>query len=181
MNVAEYVLFTGICYWIASPPERLARLVNSYMADSRLVSYLPNIIRRALTVKRMPKELVIAVCFCGAAKTTSVGIPLTGAMWSQLDNFTIASIQVPVLLYTVEQVFVAQFFTIFFEWWISRDKKGEPDTESTTSREQRLAVDGQEDGIVQGNQDRKGDRDEDKGGQVSTDLRNANMSIEKNV
>ncbi|KAI0381006.1 hypothetical protein F5Y04DRAFT_256478 [Hypomontagnella monticulosa] len=136
MNVAEYILFTAICYWIASPPETLARLINGYVADSRAGLYLPRIIRRVVTVKRMPKELVVAVCFCGAAKTTSVGIPLAASMWAQLDNFTISSIQVPVLLYTVEQVFVAQFFTIFFKWWLHRTKKGVSDAESTGTREQ---------------------------------------------
>jgi solute carrier family 10 (sodium/bile acid cotransporter), member 7 len=74
---------------------------------------------------------VVAVCFCGAAKTTSLGIPLITAMWSQLDNRTISSIQVPVLLYTMEQVFVAQFFTIFMKHWLQKGAKGdEEDVES---------------------------------------------------
>ncbi|KAI0145895.1 hypothetical protein F4776DRAFT_382232 [Hypoxylon sp. NC0597] len=145
LNIAEYILFTAICYWVASPPEVVTRLVNSFVADSKLGSYLPGLLRRALTVKKMPKELVVAVCFCGAAKTTSVGIPLAAAMWSQLDNFTISSIQVPVLLYTVEQVFVAQFFTIFFKWWLHRTKKEALDAESATTREQGLATDEQQD------------------------------------
>lgn len=122
--MAEYLLFTLICYYIAYPPKLLTRLVNAYMVDSWLGSHLPDSLRRVMTVKRMPRELVIAVCFCGAAKTTSLGIPLVAAMWSKLDDFTISSIQVPVLLYTVEQVFVAQFLTIFFKWWLQRNKKG---------------------------------------------------------
>lgn len=142
LNIAEYILFTAICYWIASPPEILVRLVNGHIAESRLGSYLPEVVKRAMTIKKMPKELVVAVCFCGAAKTTSVGIPLAAAMWSQLDNFTISSIQVPVLLYTVEQVFVAQFFTIFFKWWLHRDEKGTSDAESNSSREQSHTTDG---------------------------------------
>ncbi|KAI1374926.1 putative sodium bile acid cotransporter [Hypoxylon crocopeplum] len=146
LNIAEYILFTAICYWIASPPKVLTRLVNDHFAGSRLVSYLPGTIKRALTVRRMPKELVVAVCFCGAAKTTSVGIPLAASMWSQLDNFTISSIQVPVLLYTVEQVFVAQFFTIFFKWWLQRTDKEELDAESATTGDQRQILDEQDDG-----------------------------------
>ncbi|XXH04932.1 hypothetical protein Hte_011354 [Hypoxylon texense] len=144
LNIAEYILFTAVCYWIASPPDFLARFVNGYVVDSRLGSYLPRMVKRAVTIRKMPKELVVAVCFCGAAKTTSVGIPLAAAMWSQLDNFTISSIQVPVLLYTVEQVFVAQFFTIFFKWWIRRDEKGTSDAESGTSKEQRHIGDGKD-------------------------------------
>ncbi|KAI1128564.1 sodium bile acid symporter [Nemania abortiva] len=131
INVAEYLLFTVICYYIAFPPRPVVRVVNEYIADSRVGSRLPSMLRRAVTAKRMPRELVVAVCFCGAAKTTSVGIPLAAAMWSQLDNFTISSIQVPVLLYTVEQVFVAQFLTIFFKWWLQRSKKHATDAESS--------------------------------------------------
>ncbi|OTA66697.1 hypothetical protein K449DRAFT_391154 [Hypoxylon sp. EC38] len=172
LNIAEYILFTAICYWIASPPKVVTKIVNSYVADSKLASCLPGLLRRAMTVKKMPKELVIAVCFCGAAKTTSVGIPLVAAMWSQLDNFTISSIQVPVLLYTVEQVFVAQFFTIFFKWWLHRAKKAALDAESTTTRE-GLATDEQQDTI------RLGDGNINHG--APAELLNASMLREKQV
>lgn len=50
------------------------------------------------------EEETIAVCFCGAAKTTSLGIPLVAAMWAAADDLTRALIQIPVLLYTIEQV-----------------------------------------------------------------------------
>lgn len=158
LNIAEYILFTAICFWIASPPEILVKLINPYVADSRLGSRLPKTIRRAITVKKMPKELVVAVCFCGAAKTTSVGIPLTSAMWSQLDNYTISSIQVPVLLYTVEQVFVAQFFTIFFKWWIHRNEKAVLDTESTATGEQGYVMNEEED-ILEGERNDNGNHE----------------------
>ncbi|RWA07897.1 hypothetical protein EKO27_g7204 [Xylaria grammica] len=129
INIAEYLLFTTICYYIAYPPQSVAVLLNAYIADSKMGSRLPGILRRAITIKRMSRELVIAVCFCGAAKTTSVGIPLAAAMWSKLDNYTISSIQVPVLLYTVEQVFVAQFLSMFFKWWLQRSIKPGPGVE----------------------------------------------------
>ncbi|KAI0118925.1 sodium bile acid symporter [Nemania sp. FL0031] len=144
INVAEYLLFTVICYYIAFPPRPVVRVVNVYIADSRIGSRLPGVVRRAVTVKRMPRELVVAVCFCGAAKTTSVGIPLAAAMWSQLDNFTISSIQVPVLLYTVEQVFIAQFLTIFFKWWVQRSRKPATDVECSEADD----IDGNEQAIT---------------------------------
>ncbi|KAI0395345.1 sodium bile acid symporter [Xylariaceae sp. FL0594] len=123
MNVAEYLLFTVICYYLSYPPRHLVRLSDSLVAGYKIGARLPRGLKRTLSIQRMSPELVIAVCFCGAAKTTSIGIPLTAAMWSEQDNFTIASIQVPVLLYTVEQVFVAQFLTIFFKWWLQRVTK----------------------------------------------------------
>ncbi|KAI0142943.1 sodium bile acid symporter [Xylariaceae sp. FL1272] len=129
VNVAEYLFFTVLCYYIAYPPLRLGRVVNEYVADSKAGSHLPRQVRQALRVKRMSPELVIAVCFCGAAKTTSIGIPLVAAMWSKLDDYTISAIQVPVLLYTVEQVCIAQFLTIFFKHWLKRRTKDISDEE----------------------------------------------------
>ncbi|KAH9906449.1 putative sodium bile acid cotransporter [Xylariomycetidae sp. FL2044] len=136
MNIAEYILFTAICYSVSQPPDRLARLINPHAADSRIGSRLPSRLRRAVTVTKMPREQVVAVCLCGAAKTTTLGIPLAAAMWSQLDNYTISAIQVPVLLYTVEQVFVAQFLTIFFKRWLRKGSKETGDAESTATAEQ---------------------------------------------
>jgi solute carrier family 10 (sodium/bile acid cotransporter), member 7 len=89
---------------MARPPAVICNFLNAYVAESRLLAKCPCIVRRALTVRRMGMDLTIAVCFCGAAKTTSLGIPLVSAMWSQADNLTRAYIQVPVLLYTIEQV-----------------------------------------------------------------------------
>ena len=135
MNVAEYALFTVLCFYAAYPPTALSRVVNGAVADSRAARrWLPGPVRRATTVRRMDPAQVVAVCFCGAAKTTSLGIPLVAAMWSQMDNFTISSIQVPVLLYTVEQVFVAQFFTIYFKHWMAKvTKEDATDAESTAA------------------------------------------------
>ncbi|KAI1110261.1 sodium bile acid symporter [Nemania sp. NC0429] len=135
INVAEYLVFTAICYLIAYPPRPVVAALNRHVAESRTVgARLPGPLRRAVTARRMPRELVVAVCFCGAAKTTSVGIPLAAAMWSRQDNLVISSIQVPVLLYTVEQVFVAQFLTVFFKWWLRRggeEQQAPPDMESS--------------------------------------------------
>ncbi|KAK7918331.1 sodium bile acid cotransporter [Apiospora marii] len=120
MNLVLYAFFTVICFYAAYPPHFLTRNINKIGAESEMGSRLPQILRRALTVKQLPKVEVIAVCFCGAAKTTSVGIPLAEAMWAQHDDLTKSLVQVPILLYTTEQVFVAQFLTIFFSWWLER-------------------------------------------------------------
>lgn len=104
INVALYLLFTVICFYSARPPLFLSRVVNPWVTESKFGKKLPNIIRRALTVKHMSKKQTIAVCFCGAAKTTGLGIPLVTAMWASADNLTRAYIQIPVLLYTIEQV-----------------------------------------------------------------------------
>ena len=70
--------------------------------------------------KRMSPEETIAVCFCGPAKSTALGIPLLYAMWQPVDLFIKAKTSVPVLLYTTEQICVAHFFVQLFRWWRSR-------------------------------------------------------------
>ncbi|KAH7037827.1 putative sodium bile acid cotransporter [Microdochium trichocladiopsis] len=142
VNIAEYLFFTALCFYIANPPLWAVKHVNIHVADSKLGSKLPPAIRRGFTVKRMPRDQTIAVCFCGAAKTTSLGIPLIAAMWSQMDDFTISAIQVPVLLYTVEQVFVAQFFTIFFKNWLEKESKAASDVETADGDPPVVDVDG---------------------------------------
>ncbi|KAM0819205.1 putative Sodium/bile acid cotransporter [Seiridium cardinale] len=123
MNLALYMVFTVVCYYAAYPPDLLCRLVNTWVVDSKLGVRLPSLIRRAITVRKMPKDQVVAVCLCGAAKTQALGIPLADAMWAQSPDLTRSLIQIPILLYTMEQVFAAQFLTILLRWWLQRDKK----------------------------------------------------------
>jgi sodium/bile acid cotransporter 7 len=122
MNIAFYLVFTVICFYAARPPLDLANRINPVLADSKLGARMPSIIRRAITVRQISITETIAICFCGAAKTTSLGIPLVSAMWNSSDNLTRAYIQIPVLLYTIEQVFMAQIIVYFFKWFLKRRK-----------------------------------------------------------
>ncbi|KAM0436876.1 hypothetical protein ACHAPT_002589 [Fusarium lateritium] len=121
INVALYAIFTVICFYAARPPERFVDWVSS----SWFGRHLP----RALLPARMSKEQTIAVCFCGAAKTTSLGIPLVSAMWARADDLTRAYIQIPVLLYTIEQVFMAQMVVYLFRWYMRRGRDKTQDDE----------------------------------------------------
>lgn len=113
MNIALYFIYTAICFFSARPPAFLADWINPLLAESKVAGRLPRMLRRALTIRRMPREQMIAVCFCGAAKTTSLGIPLVTAMWNASDDLTRAFIQIPVLLYTIEQVWCWTFSFLF--------------------------------------------------------------------
>lgn len=152
MNIAIYLVFTLLCFFAARPPAVLARAINPRVADSRLGRRLPKFVRRAMTLRQMSMEETIAVCFCGAAKTTSLGIPLVSAMWAQSDDLTRAFIQIPVLLYTIEQVglatvqkvfitnscyqvFVAQMLVHFFKWYTRRLDRSQSDSETQTETE----------------------------------------------
>ncbi|KAF9871630.1 hypothetical protein CkaCkLH20_10828 [Colletotrichum karsti] len=125
MNVGLYMLFTLICFYSARPPKRLCDAVNPRVADSEFMRRSPSLLRRIVTARQLSREQTIAVCFCGAAKTTSLGIPLATAMWTQSDDLTRALIQIPVLLYTIEQVFMAQILVYVFKWYLRRSAKAE--------------------------------------------------------
>lgn len=111
--MALYLIFTVVCFLSARPPAFLCALgtppspsPSPSSTPSSASSLLTRLSRRILSLifRRMPREQVVAVCFCGAAKTTSLGIPLVAAMWSASDDLTRSLIQIPVLLYTIEQV-----------------------------------------------------------------------------
>lgn len=116
MNVGLYALFTAVCFVAARPPHRLVVAFESRAAQR----YIPRIVRRVIAPKQMSKEQCVAVCFCGAAKTTSVGIPLVAAMWHSKGADTQATLAIPVLLYTMEQVFLAQVLVYVFRWYLRR-------------------------------------------------------------
>ena len=124
--------FTIICYYLARPPLKLVQLVNSHIVGSDRFTRVPEGLKRWIRLRRMSIELTIAICFCGAAKTTSVGIPLVASMWAHQDDLSRAEIQIPVLLYTMEQVFMAQILVYIFKWYLRRSVK-ERDEESASS------------------------------------------------
>lgn len=142
MNVGLYALFTGVCFVAARPPRRLVATFETRAAQQ----FIPRPVRRVVAPKQMSKEQAVAVCFCGAAKTTSVGIPLVAAMWHSKVAETQATLSIPVLLYTMEQVFLAQMLVYVFRWYLRRGEahKESMDMEALRAR-QRLGGRGVED------------------------------------
>ncbi|OQE22873.1 hypothetical protein PENFLA_c012G03656 [Penicillium flavigenum] len=108
-NIILYITLTAVCFLCSRPPQ-----IFSSRRWSKPI------------FKRMSPEETIAVCFCGPAKSTALGIPLLYAMWQPVDLFIKAKTSVPVLLYTTEQICVAHFFVQLFRWWHSRivEKEG---------------------------------------------------------
>lgn len=119
MNMGLYILFTVICFVLARPPHNFVKRVIA----SRLATLsIPWPLRHFITPRQISKEQTVAVCFCGAAKTTGVGIPLVAAMW--------ATIAIPVLLYTMEQVFLAQILVYVFKCYLKRSVHSDLDMEN---------------------------------------------------
>ncbi|KAI9035291.1 uncharacterized protein KD926_003785 [Aspergillus affinis] len=105
-NIALYIFLTALCFILCRPPLVLCKLG----LGGKHVSVF----------KRISPEETIAVCFCGPAKSTALGIPLLYAMWTPLDLVVKAKTSVPVLLYTTEQICVAHFFVHVLGRWRRR-------------------------------------------------------------
>ena len=116
MNIVLYGFFTAICFTMSRPPRRLVAAFEAGPVET----HVPRCVRRAVAPKQMTKEQAVAVCFCGAAKTSAVGIPLVSAMWAEKDVLTRSYLTIPVLLYTMEQVFLAQLLVYVFRHYLKR-------------------------------------------------------------
>ncbi|KAL2856885.1 putative sodium bile acid cotransporter [Aspergillus pseudodeflectus] len=123
-NIALYVFLTAVCFALSRPPQSLCRRTT---------------FDRWQIFKQIPPVEAIAVCFCGPAKSTALGIPLLYAMWTPVDLFLKAKTSVPVLLYTTEQMFVAHFFVHAFRWWTRRLDKRRDWEEAAGDRQQSHA------------------------------------------
>ncbi|KAF9892430.1 hypothetical protein FE257_001538 [Aspergillus nanangensis] len=114
-NVALYIFLTAVCFVLCRPPRWLGDISPDKHRYVR--SGAKHLFRR------ISPEETIAVCFCGPAKSTSLGIPLLYAMWTPLDLFIKAKTSIPVLLYTTEQICVAHLFVQLFRRWLERLEK----------------------------------------------------------
>ncbi|OOQ88477.1 sodium bile acid transporter family protein [Penicillium brasilianum] len=119
-NIALYVALTGISFFSSRPPK--------FLLNHRWFQPI---------LKSLPPEETIAVCFCSPAKSTALGLPLLYAMWAPVDFYTKAKTSVPVLLYTTEQICVAQFFVQLFRRWHARIAEKE-DGEAEVDADGRL-------------------------------------------
>ncbi|EEP80045.1 conserved hypothetical protein [Uncinocarpus reesii 1704] len=105
-NIGLYLFLTGICFFFCRPPK--------FLTSNRFGGRV---------FPRLAPAETIAVCFCGAAKTTGLGIPMLYAMYKSNDVSLNARMSVPVILYTIEQIFCARFLIQPFRSW-SRKSHG---------------------------------------------------------
>ncbi|KAL1961156.1 hypothetical protein VTO42DRAFT_3101 [Malbranchea cinnamomea] len=125
LNVALYLTFTVLCFTLCRPPKRLR-------TNRRFLRHI---------LPPIPPGETIAICFCGPAKTTGLGIPLLYAMYKGGDMARNAKTSVPVILYTTEQIFCAHFMVRLFRRWLRRmeGKAGDRDREAGTAPEGEAA------------------------------------------
>lgn len=113
-NLIVCIAFTVFAFYCARPPRFLRR-------------FSPRVFRS------VEKTEAISICFCAPAKTQALGIPLIAAMYTSADDQTRALIQVPMILYTAEQILVGQVLVWLFKRWLAQDK--EKDVEASVITE----------------------------------------------
>lgn len=118
MNVTLYLFLTAGCFFLARPSKWMLPKALEPGNKGSIMWKVHNAI-----IKRMPVGETIAICFCGPAKTTGLGIPLLYSMYSKNDMFDNARMSVPVILYTTQQIFAAHFMVHLFHWWGEKTKK----------------------------------------------------------
>ncbi|ODV89738.1 hypothetical protein CANCADRAFT_4362 [Tortispora caseinolytica NRRL Y-17796] len=88
-----------------------------------LVSYYPP--KSKFIAKFWPgfdDRVIISLAFCGPAKTQGLGIPLVASMWANENPGFVSTIQLPIVLYTTLQIFVANFNVLIYRRWIKQRK-----------------------------------------------------------
>ncbi|KAF3942441.1 hypothetical protein ABW19_dt0208040 [Dactylella cylindrospora] len=107
VNVGLYVFFTALCVLLCC--YRIPYPAFHWKECRFGISHL----------EKFEREVFIAISFCAPAKTTGLGIPMVSAMWTRYPEEVKAKIQIPVVLYTIEQIFIAQALV----WWFQRQNK----------------------------------------------------------
>ncbi|KAL1410013.1 LRR receptor-like serine/threonine-protein kinase RGI2 [Vanrija albida] len=119
INIVLCVSFTALSFYLCRPPAALTRL-------------------SPFIFKQINKKETISILFCAPAKTQALGIPLISAMYTTSTDMTRALIQVPMILYTVEQILVGQVLIAMCQRWLAQDKV--PDAEAPTPDDRTIAT-----------------------------------------
>ncbi|KAF3903028.1 hypothetical protein AA313_de0200976 [Arthrobotrys entomopaga] len=110
VNIGLYIFFTALCVLLCRVP-----IPYLWFRWKEKRFYLERL-------KILDRGVFISICFCAPAKTTGLGLPMVTAMWMKFPDDTKAKIQIAVVLYTIEQIFIAQALV----WWFRREKRQEP-------------------------------------------------------
>jgi sodium/bile acid cotransporter 7 len=66
----------------------------------------------------LPRDDVIAVCYCVPAKTPAMGVPLAHVMFIGLSTQLESKIQIPLVIYQGLQIVAGSLLTILFRNWM---------------------------------------------------------------
>ncbi|CAF9932306.1 MAG: hypothetical protein GOMPHAMPRED_006546 [Gomphillus americanus] len=77
----------------------------------------------AFTTARLwlPREDVVAVCYCVPAKTPAMGVPLVQTIYFGLSRFDQSKLQIPMVFFQGLQIAGGSLLIGAFRWWVGRD------------------------------------------------------------
>lgn len=70
----------------------------------------------------LPKQDVVACCYCCPAKTPAMGVPLSSVMYVGLTAINKSKIQIPMVVYQAFQIAAGSVLTIVFRKWIPSEE-----------------------------------------------------------
>ncbi|KAG0743973.1 hypothetical protein G6F57_009211 [Rhizopus arrhizus] len=69
---------------------------------------------------RFTKKDSVAIMYCGATKTVSMGIPLINVLYSDTSYGIVGLLSLPLLMYHIFQLFIGNFQVAFLKKWIEK-------------------------------------------------------------
>ena len=85
----------------------------------------------------LPREDVVAVCYCVPAKTPAMGVPLVQTIYFGLSRLDQSKLQIPMVFFQGLQIAGGSLLIGAFRWWVARDstKRKSPANNEPDSQE----------------------------------------------
>ncbi|CAO3618795.1 unnamed protein product [Cunninghamella blakesleeana] len=81
-----------------------------------------------VTKYRFNRADTVAVMYCGATKTVSMGIPLINVLYSGSAYSIVGILSLPLLIYHISQLFIGNFQVQILKKWIQKDEDDDGNT-----------------------------------------------------
>ncbi|KAI9270817.1 putative sodium bile acid cotransporter [Sporodiniella umbellata] len=106
VDIGMYLFGCAFCLWIARLPWPLACQAPRWISKWRF-----------------NKQDSVAIMYCGATKTVSMGIPLINVLYSDSSYGVVGLLSLPLLMYHICQLFLGNFQVPFLKKWIEKEEK----------------------------------------------------------
>ncbi|ORX45687.1 hypothetical protein DM01DRAFT_1386489 [Hesseltinella vesiculosa] len=106
VDISLYLLACAFCLFIARLPWPFKRWQEPAWLDKW----------------RFSREDAVAIMYCGATKTVSMGIPLINVLYSSTSSGVVGVLSLPLLLYHISQLFIGNFQVPLLKKWIQHGK-----------------------------------------------------------
>ncbi|KAI9477705.1 putative sodium bile acid cotransporter, partial [Zychaea mexicana] len=102
VDIFMYVFGCALCLFVARAPWP-----SKFVSEPQWISQW-----------RFGREDTVAIMYCGATKTVSMGIPLINVLYSQNSYGVVGVLSLPLLLYHIIQLFIGNFQVQILKRWI---------------------------------------------------------------